>query len=100
MAQEDEPCVEALVTISRVDEGSAPYWDDGVPAMSTVSLEDCARLVPRTPDGTTVAITAPSTTSASRPQNTARARWSEGRAKGFEVTYWQADEQGRWQRIG
>jgi DNA polymerase-3 subunit chi len=30
----------------------------------------------------------------------ARARWSEGRAQGFEVTYWQADEDGRWQRKG
>jgi DNA polymerase-3 subunit chi len=30
----------------------------------------------------------------------ARERWSEGRAKGFEVTYWQADENGRWQRKG
>jgi DNA polymerase III subunit chi len=30
----------------------------------------------------------------------ARERWSEGRGKGFEVTYWQADENGRWQRKG
>ena len=30
----------------------------------------------------------------------ARERWSEGRAKGFEVTYWQADENGRGQRKG
>ena len=30
----------------------------------------------------------------------ARERWSEGRAKGFEVTYWQTDENGRWQRKG
>jgi DNA polymerase III subunit chi len=30
----------------------------------------------------------------------ARERWSEGRAKGFEVTYWQPDEHGRWQRMG
>src|SRR4029079_13256925 len=30
----------------------------------------------------------------------ARARWSEGKAKGFEVSYWQADENGRWQRKG
>ena len=30
----------------------------------------------------------------------ARERWSDGRAKGFEVTYWQADEHGRWQRMG
>jgi DNA polymerase-3 subunit chi len=28
----------------------------------------------------------------------ARARWTEAKAKGFEVTYWQADENGRWQR--
>ena len=30
----------------------------------------------------------------------ARERWIEGRAKGFEATYWQADESGRWQRKG
>jgi DNA polymerase III subunit chi len=28
----------------------------------------------------------------------ARERWSEAKAKGFEATYWQPDEQGRWQR--
>ena len=28
----------------------------------------------------------------------ARARWSEAKTNGFEVTYWQPDEQGRWQR--
>ena len=28
----------------------------------------------------------------------ARERWSEAKANGFPVTYWQADEQGRWQR--
>jgi DNA polymerase-3 subunit chi len=28
----------------------------------------------------------------------ARARWSEVKARGFEATYWQADENGRWQR--
>jgi DNA polymerase-3 subunit chi len=26
----------------------------------------------------------------------ARAHWSDVRAKGFEATYWQTDEQGRW----
>ena len=26
----------------------------------------------------------------------ARARWSEAKAQGFAVTYWQPDEQGRW----
>jgi DNA polymerase-3 subunit chi len=29
----------------------------------------------------------------------ARARWSEGKAQGFEVTYWQPDERGRWQKM-
>ncbi len=28
----------------------------------------------------------------------ARERWSEAKAKGFDVTYWQPDAQGRWQR--
>jgi len=28
----------------------------------------------------------------------ARERWSEAKAAGFDVTYWQPDEQGRWQR--
>jgi len=28
----------------------------------------------------------------------ARTRWAEAKAKGFEATYWQADENGRWQR--
>lgn len=30
--------------------------------------------------------------------DTARARWSEAKNAGFQVTYWQADERGRWQR--
>jgi DNA polymerase-3 subunit chi len=28
----------------------------------------------------------------------ARQRWAEAKAAGFEVTYWQPDEQGRWVR--
>ena len=28
----------------------------------------------------------------------ARARWSEAKAAGFEVTYWQPDENGRWKQ--
>jgi DNA polymerase III subunit chi len=28
----------------------------------------------------------------------ARARWSDAKAAGFDVTYWQPDEHGRWQR--
>jgi len=29
----------------------------------------------------------------------ARTRWSEAKAAGFEATYWQPDEQGRWKRV-
>jgi len=29
---------------------------------------------------------------------TARGAWTDCKARGFEVTYWQADERGRWQR--
>lgn len=29
---------------------------------------------------------------------TARGRWSEVKAAGFEATYWQADERGHWRR--
>jgi DNA polymerase-3 subunit chi len=29
---------------------------------------------------------------------TARARWSAAKTGGFDVTYWQTDEHGRWQR--
>jgi len=30
----------------------------------------------------------------------ARARWSDCKAKGLDVTYWQTDDDGRWQRKG
>ncbi len=28
----------------------------------------------------------------------ARGAWSDCKSRGFEVTYWQADERGRWQK--
>jgi DNA polymerase-3 subunit chi len=30
----------------------------------------------------------------------ARAAWKDSKARGHDVTYWQADERGRWQRRG
>jgi DNA polymerase III subunit chi len=30
----------------------------------------------------------------------ARERWTAAKAEGFDVTYWQTDERGRWQRKG
>lgn len=29
---------------------------------------------------------------------TARSHWADAKAKGFDVTYWQADENGRWEK--
>jgi DNA polymerase-3 subunit chi len=28
----------------------------------------------------------------------ARGAWTDCKARGFDVTYWQADDRGRWQR--
>ena len=56
MSQDSKACVEALLTTSQLDDAVAPYWDRGLPDVSRVAYEDCARLVPRTPDGSTVAI--------------------------------------------
>jgi DNA polymerase III subunit chi len=35
------------------------------------------------------------------PEAVAAARecWTKAKAQAFDVTYWQADEQGRWKRI-
>ncbi len=56
MSQGGQACVESLFTTSRLAGGTVPYWDDGLPEVSEVSYEDCARLVPRTPEGTPVAL--------------------------------------------
>lgn len=56
MAQGDQPCVEALVTVSHLAERSVPYWDGGLPARGAVGFDDCPRLVPALPDGRRVAI--------------------------------------------
>ena len=56
MSQDDQACVEALLTTSQLDGAVAPYWDRGLPAISPVAYEDCVRLVPRPPDGRRVAI--------------------------------------------
>jgi hypothetical protein len=56
MSQDDQACVEALLTTSQLDGAVAPYWARGLPAISQVAYEDCARLVPRPPDGRRVAI--------------------------------------------
>jgi hypothetical protein len=48
--------VEALVTTSELDANGAPHWDSGTPPVSQVAYQDCARLIPRMPNGAHVAI--------------------------------------------
>ncbi len=56
MSQDGRACVEALVTTSRLDRASVPYWDRGVPPAGRVPFEECVRLNRATPDGNPVAI--------------------------------------------
>jgi hypothetical protein len=56
LSQDGEACVEALLTTSRLDAGVAPYWERGLPQISHIAYQECVRLVPRTPDGSSVAI--------------------------------------------
>jgi hypothetical protein len=56
MEQDGQACVEALITTSRLDSNTAPYWEQGLPEKSQSSYEDCSRLIPRLPDGGAVAI--------------------------------------------
>jgi hypothetical protein len=56
MSQDGQACVEALVTTSQLGATATAYWDRGLPEMSHVAYEDCARLIPHTPDGIRVAI--------------------------------------------
>jgi hypothetical protein len=56
MQQDGQTCVEALVTVSRLDQASAAYWDQGTPEVSRVPYEEGIPLVPRLPNGMRVAI--------------------------------------------
>jgi acyl-coenzyme A thioesterase PaaI-like protein len=54
--EQGDACVEALITVSHLDEGTLPYWDRGLPRRNKVGIEECVRLVPTLPNGTRVAI--------------------------------------------
>jgi hypothetical protein len=56
LSQDGQACIEALLTTTQLNTGTAPYWDRGLPQISQVPYEDCDRLVPPLPDGTHVAI--------------------------------------------
>jgi acyl-coenzyme A thioesterase PaaI-like protein len=56
MLQGDTPCVEALVTTSRLDPDSKPYWDAGLPARSETVTETGQRVPSTNPLGARIAI--------------------------------------------
>jgi hypothetical protein len=56
MEQDGRPCVEALITASRLAADTTPFWDRGLPEMSESTHEDCPRLIPSLPNGNRVAI--------------------------------------------
>jgi hypothetical protein len=56
LIQEGRACVEALVTTSALDPDAVPYWDRGLPAMGTASLEECSPPNSSLPGGVRVAI--------------------------------------------
>jgi hypothetical protein len=54
--QSEVACVEALITVSRLEADTRPYWDAGLPKASSVDWEECERLIPVLPSGQPVAI--------------------------------------------
>ena len=56
MEQDGRPCVEALITASRLAADTTPFWDRGLPEVSQSAYEDCPRLIPSLPNGSRVAI--------------------------------------------
>lgn len=46
MSQGSSPCVEALVTTSRLDGSTKPYWSHGVPGGPEVPIDQCELVVP------------------------------------------------------
>jgi acyl-coenzyme A thioesterase PaaI-like protein len=56
LRQDEQHCIEALVTTGVLDPAAKPYWGDGAPAAGTTSFEDSMRLPSLNPLGLKVAI--------------------------------------------
>jgi acyl-CoA thioesterase len=56
MGQGERDCVEALITVGRLEPTTAPQWDAGAPAARAVAFEQSVRLVPRLPNGAAATI--------------------------------------------
>jgi hypothetical protein len=55
MLQDGRPTIEALLTTSRLNPDTTPFWDSGLPEAGR-PIGDCVRVPGRMPDGTPVAI--------------------------------------------
>ena len=49
--QDDQTCLEALITVTDLDPEAPVVWDGGLPAPGDAAFSDCARLQPRAPGG-------------------------------------------------
>lgn len=56
LAQDGNPCVEALILAGELDPDAKPYWDKGGPQPGAARYEDCPRIPARGPAGLPVAI--------------------------------------------
>jgi hypothetical protein len=56
MVQGEQVCVEALLTTSRLEADTKPYWSDGAPEAGSAAFDDSVRLSPQSPAGFRVAI--------------------------------------------
>lgn len=56
MIQDEQVCIEALLTTSLLDLDAKPYWSEGAPAPGTASFEESIRLPSVNPAGMPVAI--------------------------------------------
>jgi hypothetical protein len=46
MSQDSRGCLEALLTLGRLDPDAKPYWQEGLPAAPSLPRERCVRLLP------------------------------------------------------
>jgi acyl-coenzyme A thioesterase PaaI-like protein len=56
LVQDSRVCVEALLTTAHLDGPARTFWDRGLPERSPTRPEECARLIPKLPNGMRVPI--------------------------------------------
>jgi hypothetical protein len=56
LEQDQQHCIEALITTSTLDANSKPYWSEGAPQPGSAAFADSTQLSPISPSGFEVAI--------------------------------------------